>query len=93
MEFKYNKYLEDTMNQLENKGVFLTVKNKENLNTMTIGWGFVGVMWNKPVFIAAVRYSRYTYEMLKKTDNFTVSIPLKGQIKNLLNVVQNLEET
>jgi flavin reductase (DIM6/NTAB) family NADH-FMN oxidoreductase RutF len=80
MEFKYNKYLEDTMNQLENKGVFLTVKNKEDLNTMTIGWGFVGVMWNKPVFIAAVRYSRYTYEMLKNTDNFTVSIPLKGQM-------------
>lgn len=84
MEVKYNKYLEEAMEQLAGDGIFLTVKNNEEVNTMTIGWGFVGIMWNKPVFIAAVRYSRHTYKILEDTDEFTVSIPLEGQMKDEL---------
>ncbi len=84
MEVKYNKYLDETMEQLAGDGIFLTVKNEKEVNTMTIGWGFVGVMWNKPVFIAAVRYSRHTYKILEDTDEFTVSIPLEGQMKDEL---------
>lgn len=84
MEVKYNEYLDEVMEKLAGEGIFLTVKNKEEVNTMTIGWGFVGIMWNKPVFIAAVRYSRHTYKILEDTDEFTVSIPLEGQMKDEL---------
>ena len=63
MEVKYNEYLDQVMEQLSGEGIFLTVKNNKKANTMTIGWGFIGIMWNKPVFIAAVRYSRHTYEI------------------------------
>ncbi len=84
MEVKYNKYLDETMEKLAGDGVFLTVKNEKEVNTMTIGWGFVGIMWNKPVFIAAVRYSRHTYKILKNTEEFTISVPLKGQMKEEL---------
>ncbi|MDW7668898.1 MAG: flavin reductase family protein [Bacillota bacterium] len=84
MEVKYNKYLDEAMEQLAGDGIFLTVKNDAQVNTMTIGWGFAGIMWNKPVFIAAVRYSRHTYEILEDADEFTVSIPLKGQMKEEL---------
>ena len=66
------------------KGAFLTVKSGEKINTMTIGWGSIGFAWGKPVFTVLVRYSRYTYELIEKAEDFTVSIPLKGQLKSEL---------
>jgi len=57
------------------KGILLTTKSAEQLNTMTIGWGKLGIEWNKPVFIAYVRESRYTQQLLEKSGEFTVNIP------------------
>ena len=45
------------------QGVLLTTKYKEKVNTMTIGWGTIGIEWGLPIFIAFVRTSRYTKEM------------------------------
>ena len=56
-------------------GAFLTVKVDNIVNTMTIGWATIGYIWQKPVFMVAVRDSRHTFTLLEKTDNFTVSIP------------------
>jgi len=64
-------------------GVLLTTKFGDKTNTMTIGWGMVGREWNKPVFIAYVRESRYTRQLLDQSGVFTVNIPLQetdGQI-------------
>ena len=53
----------------------LVASDKEGKpNAMTISWGFVGEMWHKPVFIAAVRPSRYTYELLEELPEFTVNV-------------------
>jgi flavin reductase (DIM6/NTAB) family NADH-FMN oxidoreductase RutF len=56
-------------------GAFLTVKAEGKLNTMTIGWATVGVVWSKPIMMAAVRDSRYTFEIIEKAEDFTVSVP------------------
>ncbi len=71
------KYLEQTDKLMERikKGAFLTVKAKGAVNTMTIGWATIGVIWQKPIFMIAVRDSRHTFNLIEKTDNFTVSIP------------------
>ena len=58
------------------KGVLLTTAVGEKVNTMTIGWGTLGIEWGKPIFVAYVRESRYTREILDKTGEFTVNIPL-----------------
>lgn len=79
----YNEYLKEAMEQLP-KGAFLTVKDGERLNTMTIGWGNIGYIWRLPVFLVLVRYSRYTYQLLEKSKEFTVSIPLKDNLKKEL---------
>lgn len=63
------------------KGVLLTTKAGDQVNTMTIGWGHIGIEWNTPVFIAFVRESRYTREMLDNNPQFTVNIPV-GSIDN-----------
>lgn len=57
-------------------GVLLTTMVNEDINTMTIGWGTLGVEWNKPVFVAYVREGRYTRELLEKNPEFTINVPL-----------------
>ncbi len=51
----------------------LTAGTLEDFNMMTIGWGYFGTMWNKPVFGAVVRPNRHTYSYLEKNNLFTVS--------------------
>lgn len=57
------------------KGILLTTKSGDKVNTMTIGWGKIGIEWNKPVFIAYVRETRYTKQMLEENGEFTVNVP------------------
>lgn len=57
------------------KGVLLTTAAGGKVNTMTIAWGTLGIEWNKPVFVAYVRESRYTRQLLKENPEFTVNIP------------------
>lgn len=78
----FTKNLEQTIKALP-KGAFLTCKSSDIVNTMTIGWGFIGVMWNKPYFVVMVRPSRYTFKLLENTLNFTVSIPYETMKEEL----------
>lgn len=57
-------------------GILVTTRAGDKINSMTIGWGTLGVVWEKPVFIAYVRDCRYTWEMLQKNPEFTVNIPV-----------------
>ena len=58
------------------KGILLTTKAGEQVNTMTIGWGHIGIEWSRPVFVAYVRESRHTKAMLEENGAFTVNIPM-----------------
>ena len=78
-------YANEICHALE-KGILLTTKAGDQVNTMTIGWGMLGVQWNKPIFIALVRGCRHTYSMLEQNPEFTVNIPLDGVDKNILRV-------
>jgi flavin reductase (DIM6/NTAB) family NADH-FMN oxidoreductase RutF len=51
----------------------------EDFNTMTVGWGSLGVMWNKPIAMVLARPSRYTYEFLERHDSFTLSFLPEAQ--------------
>lgn len=61
---------------LKPHGILLTTAADGMVNTMTIGWGCIGVDWSRPMFIAYVRESRYTKQMLDANPEFTVNIPL-----------------
>lgn len=43
-----------------------------NYNAMTISWGSLGVIWNRPFVQVVVRPQRYTYEFIERYDTFTV---------------------
>lgn len=68
------------------KGAFLTVKKDDKINTMTIGWAALGRIWGLPVFEVMVRYSRYTHELIKDADSFTVSFSLDDSLKDALKI-------
>ena len=51
----------------------LTAGIKDDFNSMTISWGGMGTLWNKPVVFHFVKPTRYTYEFVKKHDEITVS--------------------
>ena len=59
----------------------LSVGTKESHNSMTIGWGSLGVAWKKPIFTVYVKPETFTYEFMEKSDIFTVSF-VKGSIYN-----------
>lgn len=68
------------------KGVFLTTKADEKVNSMMIGWGHIGRIWERPVFVAYVRDCRYTREMLDRNPEFTVNVPINGFSKQAFTV-------
>ena len=68
------------------KGILLTTKFEGKVNTMTIGWGMLGIEWGKPVFIALVRESRFTKEYLDAIGEFTINIPISDVDSKILSV-------
>ncbi len=66
------------------KGVLMTTCADGKVNTMTIGWGTMGIQWGKPIFIAYVRESRYTKELVDKNGEFTINIPYGAYDKSIL---------
>lgn len=65
------------------KGILLNT-NAETFDSMVIGWGAIGTVWGLPAFTVYVRESRYTKELLDKTGEFTISVPL-GEIDPEIN--------
>lgn len=78
-------YAKEIMLAVE-KGVLLTTKSKEKINTMSISWGTLGIEWNRPIFTAFVRESRYTKKLLDESGEFTVNIFLNDFDKNIIGV-------
>ena len=70
----YTEAMAHTAEKLAHGGAFLTVGG-DRPNTMTIGWGAIGVCWGKPVLNVYVRPQRHTYGLLKAAGEFTVSVP------------------
>ena len=68
------------------KGCLLTTKNGDFTNTMTIGWGHIGLEWNRLTFIAYVRESRHTRTMLDNHGEFTVNIPIGEADSKVLGI-------
>lgn len=57
------------------RGLLLTTSAGGRTNSMVIGWGTLGIEWKKRVFVAYVRESRFTHELLDKNPEFTINVP------------------
>ncbi len=81
-EIEFNEKARETL-QLLSKGVFLTTAAEDKVNTMSIGWGYLGWAWKKPIFGVMVRHSRFTHELLEKNAQFTVTVPTVDMSKEM----------
>ncbi|MFQ8913628.1 MAG: hypothetical protein ACLR79_14370 [Waltera sp.] len=54
------------------EGVLLTAKADDQVNSMTISWGMLGIEWGRPVFVTFLREHRFTKELIDKNGEFTV---------------------
>ena len=67
-------------------GILLTTKRGEEVNSMTIGWGTIGIDWSRPIFIAYVRESRYTKQLLEDNGEFTINVPMGEAPRAILSL-------
>lgn len=73
---KFDKAIKETLKKLKDPGLLLVSSKKDGSNNiMAIGWGFMGVLWQKHVFVVAVRNQRLTHEFIEDTGEFTVNVP------------------
>jgi len=71
----YKDYVEETIKAFSEERVLLVSHGKEGPpNVMAIGWGTIGIVWRKPVFVVLVRPSRHTYKLIEETGEFTVNV-------------------
>ena len=73
------------MDQLtKNGGVFITAGTMEDANTMTISWGMVGLIWQRPLFLTAIRMDRFTHHLVEKYGAFTIGVPKENTLSEQL---------
>ena len=79
MNLDFTRYAVETTRKLEDPGLLLVGTDKKGRsNVMTIGWGLVGIFWGMPVFMVAVRPSRFTHRLIERGGEFTVNVPKNG---------------
>lgn len=65
---------------------FLTSTDGHKANTMIVNWGALGNFWRLPVFVAAIRKSRYTYGLVEKTGEFSVTVPAVRPTQEIIDI-------
>ena len=61
------------------RGILITTKANDRVNSMTISWGMLGIEWATPQFITFVRQGRFTKHNLDLNPEFTVNVPMEGR--------------
>ena len=62
----------------------LTGGTPEKCNPMTVSWGGVGILWNKPVATVYVRPQRYTLGLMNENEQFTLCFFAEGTHRSTL---------
>ena len=71
-KFNVQREFEDNGFQWFRDAQLLAAGDKEKSNAMTIGWGAVGTLWQRPALTVYVAEKRYTKEFMDKAEYFTV---------------------
>ncbi len=74
-EVLWSEVLERTVDELGSGLLLTSLSEQGKPNAMAIGWASFGIMWGRPVAVVMVRPSRFTYECIEATRDFTISVP------------------
>jgi flavin reductase (DIM6/NTAB) family NADH-FMN oxidoreductase RutF len=64
---------ENLFHLLDDEWMLISAGQKDEINMMTASWGGFGILWNKPVAYIVIRPQRYTYELINRSDVFSLS--------------------
>ena len=75
-DIAYDHYFPQVNKILSSTGLLLASGHPDRpTNAMTIGWGNLGTTWGLPIWAVLVRPSRFTYDIMEDTGDFTVCVP------------------
>ena len=66
--------------------MLVSAGDEKKFNTMTAGWGGLGIIWRKEIAIIFVRKSRYTHDFLDENDKFSLTF-FGGRERDALNIL------
>ncbi|HPA00288.1 MAG TPA: flavin reductase, partial [Mesotoga prima] len=66
-EFSFPEHSTELLETLRDGRVLIGVTDGVETNLITVGWGFLGYTWNRPVFIAMIRPSRFTHDFFRSS--------------------------
>jgi flavin reductase (DIM6/NTAB) family NADH-FMN oxidoreductase RutF len=64
---------EDVFTLIGKDFAVLTAGNKQHYNSMVAGWGGWGIMFSKPTAFLMLRSNRYTLELMRKEQSYTMA--------------------
>lgn len=88
-EIDYRDIRENLINVVGIDYILLTAGSPERFNTMTVGWGGFGFLWQRPVAWVYVRPQRHTFEFMEANEHFTIAWFGATQ-RNALNICGTL---
>lgn len=89
-EKQITEYNKNFFTEIDKTWGLITAGNKEvGYNGMTVSWGGIGEIWGKFVAFIFVRESRYTHEILDKSNNISISF-LPNSLKSAHGVFGKL---
>jgi flavin reductase (DIM6/NTAB) family NADH-FMN oxidoreductase RutF len=75
VEVDFRDVFSQTIDGLDGDGLLLVSQGADGKpNVMTIGWATVGTIWRRQIFLALVRPSRHTHQLLEQSGDFTVNV-------------------
>ncbi len=63
----------DPFTKIGKEWMLITASEGDKINAMTASWGGVGVLWGKNAAFIFVRNSRYTKELIDRSDHFSLT--------------------
>ena len=72
-EIKATEIKDNLVKLISKDWMLVTAGTKDNFNTMTANWGFIGELWFKDMVEVFIRQQRYTKEFVDREKYFTLS--------------------
>ena len=82
-EIKATEIKDNLVKLISKDWMLVTAGTKDNFNTMTANWGFIGELWFKDMVEVFIRQQRYTKEFVDREKYFTLSFFPAEYKKNL----------
>ncbi len=72
-EIKPDQLSDNPFKLIGSDWMLITAGTPDSFNTMTASWGGLGILWERRACFIFIRPTRYTYEFVERSANFTLS--------------------